>query len=261
MFMRTVTLADRPDLGACLPEVLAARWPRFMLAGHPGHDVDLVQHLTVKAPQHQVILLDRDDEILGVGLSVPLEWDGTVAGLPAGWDAAVSASAELLASGRTLTMVSALSVTLARQASGRGLAEMVIAAMRAAAIGAGAPGMLVPVRPVWKSRYPLIPLADYAGWRRPDGEVFDPWLRLHLQLGARRLAIAESSLTVTGTVREWEDWIGLPLPGTGAYTIDGGLVPLHIDYATQRGVYVEPNVWVYHAPPDNAAPSETTGRS
>ncbi len=248
---RTVTLADRPDLISDVAGVLASRWPAFMLTGHPGHQVDLPALLAVSAPAHQVLLLDADDRALGVGLSVPLEWDQTVAGLPAGWDAAVTASAQLLASGRTPTMVSALSVTLAPEAAGRGLAGDVIRAMKAAAMRVGAPGMLVPVRPVWKPRYPLIPMERYAAWRTADGEVFDPWLRLHLELGARQLALAEGSLTVTGTVSEWEQWTGMRLPDTGAYVIPGGLAPLQIDVAADRGIYREPNVWVHHPPADD----------
>src|SRR5689334_9380879 len=132
---RIVTLADRPELAEAAMDVLGSRWPVFMLAGHPGHDVDLPELLTVAAPRHQVLLL-HGEELLGVGLSVPLGWDRTVEGLPGGWDAAVTASAALLASGQRPNVVSALSVTLAPQASGQGLASVVIRAMKAAAIDA-----------------------------------------------------------------------------------------------------------------------------
>src|SRR5205814_10350755 len=91
------------------PPVLAARWPPFMLAGRPGHDADLPA-LARQAPEHQIVALDGD-EVLGVGLSVPLDWDGTPAGLPAGWDGAVSAGAALLAAGAAPTAVCALSIT------------------------------------------------------------------------------------------------------------------------------------------------------
>jgi hypothetical protein len=243
--LRTVTLAERPEFGPAILELLASRWPTFMLAGHPGHNVDLPQLLALQAPQYQVLLID-DDRLLGAGLSAPVAWDGTEAGLPGGWDAAVTASAELLAAGRTPTVTSALSVTLTAEATGRGLAGDIIRAMKAAAVNDGLTGMLAPVRPVWKTRYPLIPLQRYVTWRNADGDVFDPWLRLHLGLGAHQLAVADSSMTVTGTVAEWETWTGMPLPDSGDHIIPGGLEPLRVDIGADLGVYREASVWVHH---------------
>ena len=242
--LTTVTLAQRPDLAEVVPAVLAARWPTFMLAGRPGHDVDL-SALARQAPEHQIVALDGD-EVLGVGLSVPLDWDGTSAGLPAGWDGAVSAGAALLAAGDAPTAVCALSITMTAAATGRGLAAGMIGGLKAAAVAAGARALIGPVRPIRKPEYPLIPMAEYARWRTADGAVFDPWLRLHLRLGARQLGVAEGSMTISGTVARWQNWTGLALPGSGRYVIPGGLVPLSVDVGADRGVYREPNVWVAH---------------
>jgi GNAT superfamily N-acetyltransferase len=242
---RIVTLADRPDLAASIPGVLGSRWPMFMLAGRPGHDADLTA-LAVQAPTHQLLLVDAADEVLGVGLSVPLEWDGTTAGLPAGWDGAVTASADLLARGGTPDAVSALSITLTPGATGRGYAAAMINALKQAAARAGAAALIAPVRPVLKTRYPLMPMDQYLTWRTEDGEVFDPWLRLHLGLGGTVLGIAYPSMTVTGSVGEWRDWVGIPFPGSGEYVIAGGLAPLIVDRDADIGVYREPNVWVVH---------------
>jgi hypothetical protein len=244
--LRTVTLAERPDLAAAIPDVLASRWPAYMLAGDAGHDVDLLELLTVGAPQHQVLLIDDSDEVLGVGLSLPLAWDGTLAGLPAGWDGAVTASARLRAAGGTPNVVSALSITLSSKASGRGHAATMIAAMKAAATAAGLPNMLAPVRPVHKHRFPLVPMSEYLAWRTPDGATFDPWLRLHEGLGARQLNVAPQSMTITGTMAQWAAWTGAELPGNGQYLIPGGLVPMAVDATADLGTYVEPNVWMLH---------------
>lgn len=248
----TVTLAERPELAAAVPELLASRWPAFMLEGRPGHDADMAMLLAAYAPQHQVLLME-DDAVLGAGLSLPIAWDGTVADLPAGWDGVVTAAADLAAGGAAPTAVSALSVTLAPAAAGRGLAVPVIRAMKQAAAGIGAGGMLVPVRPVHKARYPLIHLGRYVGWRTPAGDVFDPWLRLHMGLGAEVLDIAERSLTVHGSVAEWERWTGLALPDSGTYVIPGGLVPLEVDHDADRATYAEPNVWMLYREGDGTS--------
>jgi len=46
----------------------------------------------------------------------------------------------------------------------------------------GAP--IAPVRPSWKERHPLVPIERHATWRRPDGLLLDPWLRVRERLGA-----------------------------------------------------------------------------
>ncbi|MGC9665875.1 hypothetical protein ACNTMW_04890 [Planosporangium sp. 12N6] len=245
MSARIVALADRPELAASIPGVLGTRWPVFMLAGRPGHDADLTD-LVTRNPAHQLLLVDDAGETLGAALSVPLSWDGTPAGLPSGWDGAVTAGADLLARGGAPTAACALSITLTPEAAGLGYAAEMIGGLKRAAEAAGAAALIAPVRPVCKSRYPLTPMERYVTWRTGEGRVFDPWLRLHLELGGELMGIADDSMTITGTVAQWQEWIDLPLPDSGGYVIPGGLAPLVVDRDADTGVYREPNVWVAH---------------
>ncbi len=242
---RTVSLSERPDLVPRIPDVLASRWPPFMLDGTPGHGLNLTE-LLLSIPRHQLVMLGPDERMLAVGLSIPLTWDGTSAGLPAGWDGAVSAGAELRAAGGAANAVCALSMTVPTEYAGRGVASRMFAELGRAAGRAGAPALLAPVRPVLKPRYPLIPMSDYMAWRTEDGQVFDPWLRFHLRIGGTLMRTASPSMTITGTVTDWRRWTDLPLPDSGEYVIPGGLVPLLVDRVADTGVYREPNVWVVH---------------
>ena len=54
-------------------------------------------------------------------------------------------------------------------------------------------------------------------------------------------------MRIEGTVAEWEEWAGMAFPESGAYPVQGALVPVEIDRERDRGEYVEPNVWVLHA--------------
>ena len=243
--VHTVTAAERPDLAGAIPAVLASRWPTFMLAGQPGHGIDLVGLLSA-VPQHQVLLVDGDDRVLGVGLSVPLVWDRTIDGLPAGWDGAVTAAAALQMSGGTPDTVSALSITMTPAATGRGLATRMVGALKAAAADAGISAMIAPVRPVLKAHYPLTPMAQYLSWRTEDGQAFDPWVRLHLRVGGVQAGIAYPSMTIRGTRAQWQEWADLSMPAAGEYVIPGALVPLTVDRRTETATYREPNVWFVH---------------
>lgn len=244
-----VSLVQRPDLAQRIPAFLASRWPRFMLEGRPGHDVDLTVLAAGRAPQHQVVLLDADDEILGVGVSLPL--GGAASALPSGWDGAVTAAAQFLDpdgsdAGARPGTVCALSITMSAAGLGRGLSELMLQAMKQAAAAAGAPTLIVPVRPTLKARYPLIAMQDYADWRTTDGQVFDPWLRLHLRVGGMHAGIAAASMTITGSIAQWEQWTDLALPGSGEHVVRGGLTPLRVDRDRDVGMYQEPNVWIVH---------------
>jgi hypothetical protein len=110
--------------------------------------------------------------------------------------------------------------------------------------GAGLDALIAPVRPSWKDRYPLVPIERYAGWRRADGLLLDPWMRVHERLGATVLRPEPRSLRITGSAADWEDWTGLAFPEDGDDWFPGGLAPLSV--VAGLGRYWEPNVWMGH---------------
>src|SRR5438046_10112114 len=107
--------------------------------------------------------------------------------------------------------------------------------------------LIAPVRPTLKERYPLAPIERYAEWRRPDGLLFDPWMRVHERLGAAVLRPEPRSLRITGTVAEWEEWTGMSFPESDDYWFPGGLAPLTIEREGDGGSYWEPNVRIGNA--------------
>ena len=54
------------------------------------------------------------------------------------------------------------------------------------------------------------------------------------------------SMIVTGTVADWQEWTGLPMPGSGQYVVPRALAPVDVDYQRDLVRYTEPNVWVRH---------------
>ena len=140
----------------------------------------------------------------------------------------------------------ALAAESPREGRRRGLAVEILTAMRTLAERHGLEHLIAPVRPSWKERYPITPIESYIRWRRADGQLLDPWMRIHERLGARVAGALPESLSITGTVAEWESWTGLPFPESGDYVFPEGLAPVHIDMAADRGSYWEPNVWMIH---------------
>jgi len=181
------------------------------------------------------------ERVIARGQAIPFTWDGTLADLPAGIDAV---GLRALEEPGPPTALSALAAEVATDHQGRGISSLVVGAMADVARAAGLESLVAPVRPNRKDRYPLIPIDQYATWVREDGFPFDPWLRVHVRLGAEILRPEPHSMRITGSVAEWERWTGVEFPADGQYVFPGGLAPLGVRDGVGR--YWEPNVWMLH---------------
>ncbi len=235
--------AERPELAE---QLSLESWPTFML--HSGvaaaHYPYMYEHYT----EFQFYLCDEadTDTTVGDGVSIPVAWDGTVDHLPDGWDAALSAGVNRHKEGVRPTTLCALAATVSPGHLGKGISKHIIKAMKSIAKKHGLNGLIAPVRPSLKSRYPLTPIENYIQWKRDDGLFFDPWLRVHQRQNAKFLKIAPESMRITGTVAEWEEWTQMKFPESGQYVIEGALAPLTIDREKDEGLYIEANVWMLH---------------
>jgi GNAT superfamily N-acetyltransferase len=190
---------------------------------------------------------DEREEVIGVGHAIPAAWDRDTASLPdGGFDAVIEAC--FAQEAPSPTALCALGITIAPECRGQGLSRRMIERMHEIGRCHGLDTLIAPVRPTLKHRYPLTTMERYISWRRPDGTHFDPWLRTHERLGADIVKVAPESVVVTGTVAEWEEWTEMALPESGTYVVPDALVPVEIDLERDEGVYVEPNVWMVHAP-------------
>ncbi|GAA3828375.1 hypothetical protein [Deinococcus aetherius] len=239
------THAERPELARSLPELMAGLWPEFVLHGAVAERHD---HHTSSTFAAYSLYLCAGGEVVAAGKTVPLFWDGTAQGLPGGWDGALERGVRDHLAGRAPNTLCALGAMVSRRHQGQGLSSQILGAMRALAGKHRLGALIAPVRPTRKAEYPLTPMGRYASWRRADGLPFDPWLRTHERVGGRFRRVAEDSMTVTGTVREWEGWAGMPFPDPGEYVVPGALCPVTIDLDRDEGRYVEPNVWMVHKP-------------
>jgi GNAT superfamily N-acetyltransferase len=240
--MRWVTRDEQPDLpGISGSDV----WPEYNV--HADIVGALWPRLHADVPQFQSICRDEDSgTVLAEANTVPCRWDGTDDGLGSGIDEMMTDAFARLDRGQTANTLCALAAKVSPAARSRGLAAETLRQMLRLATAHGLTAVIAPVRPSWKARYPTFQIGQYVTWRRADGMLFDPWMRVHQRLGARMGPALPQSLRITGTVAEWEQWIDLPLPVSGSYVFPEGLAPLHVDRDADRGEYWEPNVWFIH---------------
>jgi GNAT superfamily N-acetyltransferase len=241
---RIVTLAERPDLEDALDRHNGSAWPEFMLQD-PVAD-ELWHHLHADFAGWQLILLGADDAILAAANCAPLAWDGTDDGLPDGWDDQFRRTVAQHAAGIRPDTLGAIQIVVAPKRRGDRLAGRMVTEMRERARAAGLRALIACVRPTDKHRYPLASIQRYARWTRPDGEPFDPWIRLHARLGARIVRGAPRSMTITGTVADWERWTSMAFPESGRYVVPFATHPVEIDLEAGCGVYHDANVWMVH---------------
>ncbi|PHH89907.1 hypothetical protein CDD83_4997 [Cordyceps sp. RAO-2017] len=169
--------------------------------------------------------------------------------------------------------LSALSIAVDPAWRNKGIAGLLVKALRQAAADAGLWGLVVPARPTLKHRYPDVGMAEYVQWTSDGGSdapclgagsrdsPFDPWLRRHVQLGARMVKIAPRSMTVEADAETWTRWLGADPFAQAVREASGrqvdesgqevflvgipqGLVKLRYWPSTGIARYVEPNVWM-----------------
>jgi hypothetical protein len=219
-------------------------WPEFI-----GHDPVADQHMPrVREAfiDYSLVLVASDNEVVAGGWGVPLQWNGSVEDLPAGWDGALSRAVADLETGRPVDTFCAMATEVMGPWRGLHLSERVLAALRDNARAKGLRKMIAPARPTLKARYPLTPIDRYAAWHREDGSHFDPWIRIHTSVGAQVLAPATESMVIVGTVSEWESWASMKFPDSGRYVVPEALDTLHVDREHDVAQYIEPAIWVRH---------------
>lgn len=237
--MKVVRYADRPDLRERRFEELSKRtFPTFMHHNEPGGKY--WGRLYDEFPDFQVALVEGD-ELVAEAHALPVAWDGSLDDLPSGWDEAFVRG---MTSDRDPTVLSALAISVNPARQGQGVSQRMIQAFRDTARAADLTGVIAPVRPTLKERYPLIPIETYLEWRREDGTHFDPWIRIHERMGAVIVAAAPRSMVMRAPVADWEDWTGMRFPADGEYVFPGALATLVV--ADGIATHVEPNVWLRH---------------
>lgn len=234
----------RPWTDPQMEDLFAEGFPEFITA-----DLEVKRYIgrvREDFPSFDLILVDKSDQPVATGWGVPLTWGGATTNLPATFADVLRVSLEQNGRSETADTLVVCGAVVHPAHKGRGTAEQLLNALIRVASEHDLPRVVAPVRPTRKDLYPLLDISDYVAWKRADGLPWDPWLRLHVRMGATIIDVARSAQTMTGAVAQWREWTGLEFPVSADYVIPRGMSPLHVDLASDVGTYVEPNVWVRH---------------
>jgi GNAT superfamily N-acetyltransferase len=236
-----VTLAEQPSLIEAVNQIHRSAWPKFLLQDAISRRY--WDRLLIEFGEYQLVLLEKD-QVIGAAHGIPLKWVGALEDLPDGWDSAMEKGFRDKEEGLRSSALVGLSLVIHPDHQGKNLSRMLLSTMKDLAQRKEIGDVLVPVRPMMKNKYPKMPMGDYLSKLMRDGLPFDPWVRTHVKLGAKFLALAHQSMVVIGTVADWEEWTGKRFRKSGEYLVPGALAPVYIDRKKDEGIYFEPNIWV-----------------
>lgn len=245
--MRTVSLADRPDLADAAFAIPYGPHGGPFMRGNQVAVLVRWRRLAQRWPGYTVVLLDERDVPVARGVMVPFAADveDRERFPDGGWDQVVIWAAEDVLDGTPPDTACALGIVVHPDCYGQRLSRRVLASMVERA-GASGLALIAPIRPPDKAAEPHTDMAEYASRTRSDGLPADRWLRVHVRAGGRIIGIARCSATVQAPLAQWREWTGLAFREDGPVAVPGGLVPALASQAQDVGVYVEPNVWVLH---------------
>lgn len=184
MELKIWSLAERPEARERIAE-MPHSWAEFVINDAVG-DAHYPR-IAAELPEFVLFAEDETGEVVAHAHSVPFALAAEGRGhLPArGWDEVLVWAFSDLRRGVRPDTVSAISVTVAPHAQGRGLSGRMLSAMRENARAHGFGEVVAPVRPSAKHLEVRTPIEEYAHRVRPDGLPHDPWLRVHARAGCR----------------------------------------------------------------------------
>jgi GNAT superfamily N-acetyltransferase len=240
------TRADSPQLKKAASSIEQAAWNDLGYLNYTRAHYEYYSSLLDEYADYQLCLVDEDTGYpVAAANSVPLACPD-LGSLPSeGWDWLVETAAKTKRG--SANVLGALAISVPAVHRSKGYARRMIRALLDLAAAKGLSGVIAPVRPSAKVLHPWVSIDDYVTWLDAGGRIYDPWLRSHLTSGGKLVGPCARSMVVDEPLAFWENWSKQTFDKSGAYAIDGAIVPVNIDLERQMGRYEEPNVWVVYS--------------
>ncbi|GMQ55844.1 hypothetical protein AN1V17_02360 [Vallitalea sediminicola] len=199
-----------------------------------------------KFPKYQMALRNKDGDIVAVGNSIPICWEGTTETLPKGWDEGLEKGFIDGENNKEPNCLLVLAAVVDKKHQNKGLSTLILKAFKSLGHRYNLSRIIVPVRPTGKANHPEVVFEQWCERKRPDGMPEDNWLRIHERIGGKNLRIETQSQYVVGTIEEWGKWSGQDINESGEYNFKDTLQPVKIDMDKGTGEYYDPCVWMEH---------------
>ncbi len=195
-------------------------------------------------PSTQIFLIDQEENVIGFMSTVPIFWDQPLKHLPEeGWDWLLKKSIEDYQNNIKPNTLGGLQIIVTKPYQGKGFSKSLIQGAKKMVAKMGFENFIIPIRPTLKHLHPVMDMEEYMLLKK-DHKVYDPWIRTHLNSGAKIIKVCKKSMHVYGDLSFWEKIIKQPISQSGSYQVDGALSLVVIDIEKNHGEYQEPNIWI-----------------
>lgn len=198
-------------------------------------------------PSYQRILLDEAQSIIGLICTLPFHWTKPLSELPMdGWDWLMGQGISDFESKIAPNYLGGLQIVINKNHKGKGHSKMFIAEGKRIMQSHGFENFVLPIRPTMKSQFPEMPMIDYISYKEND-KIFDPWIRTHMNSGAKVINVCNNAMNVKGDISFWESLVGAKIKKSGSYKVEGALNLVSVDIESNLGEYREDNIWIYYS--------------
>ncbi|NNE16742.1 MAG: hypothetical protein HKN51_17290 [Saprospiraceae bacterium] len=197
-------------------------------------------------PSFQRFLINEQNNILGLINTIPFFWDHPLSKLPdQGWDWLVKKGIGDFENGISPNHLGGLQIIVAKSFLNKGISKLLIAEGKKIMSEYKFRNFAIPIRPTFKSHYPEMAMDEYLNFKKED-KIFDPWIRTHLNSGAKVIKVCNNSMKISGRINFWKGIYKRETKQHNYWIVEGALNPILIKPKQDIGVYNEANIWIYY---------------
>lgn len=195
-------------------------------------------------PEFQLALVDEKHQLIGTINSVPFHWDKNLEDLPHdGWDWLIKKSVEDYERNIQANFLGGIQINILAHHRSKGFSKKMIAKAKSLKSKHNLDNFILPIRPTLKWKFPELSMGEYIQ-KKVDNQLYDPWIRTHLNSGARVIKVCNNSMNVSGDINFWEKALGQSLKKSEYIQYKGALNPIEINIENNHGEYREENIWI-----------------
>ena len=195
-------------------------------------------------PKTQIFAVDDDQRLIGFANMVMIHWVNPMEKLPQdGWDWLVKKSIHDYEQNLELNTLGGLQIIVTKNFLGKGYSKKIITEIKKRKEHLGLQHLIIPIRPTLKHQFPRMKMSDYLNKKEGD-KIYDPWIRTHVNGGARIVSVCSESMRISGHMELWKSLLHNEQISSGDYIVEGGLNTVAIDVSNDHGVYLEENIWI-----------------